>query len=144
MPKLNILRVKLFKNFEFDFLQDVILFNFASRNTSWVLFSNVLLNTFNSLTYNPIITKKLFPINKKDLLSNEEINGNALNLNQMEINYNDNENMTNEIIKNKKQEKELMNKIQNIQLKINRVKEQLKMLKEDKRQFFYQWLRIIT
>ena len=51
MPKLNILRVKLFKNFEFDFLQDVILFNFASKNTSWVLFSNVLLNTFNSLKF---------------------------------------------------------------------------------------------
>ena len=90
------------------------------------------LNTFNSLTYNPIITKKLFPINKKDLLSNEEINGNALNLNQMEINYDDNENMTNEIIINKNQEKELMNKIQNIQLKINKIKEQLKMIKEEK------------
>ena len=51
MPKLNTLRAKLFKNFEFDFLHDVILFNFASRNTSWVLFSNVLFNTFNSLNF---------------------------------------------------------------------------------------------
>ena len=90
------------------------------------------LNTFNTFTYNPIIANKLFPINKKDSSSNEEINGNILNSNQMEINYDDNDNMANEIIINKNKEKELMNKIQSIQLKINKANEQLKMLKEEK------------
>jgi hypothetical protein len=50
----------------------------------------------------------------------------------MEINYDDNDNMANEIIINKNKEKELMNKIQSIQLKINKANEQLKMLKEEK------------
>ena len=90
------------------------------------------LNTFNTFTYNPIIANKLFPINKKDSSSNEEINGNILNSNQMEINYDDNDNMSNEIIINKNKEKEIMNKIQSIQLKINKANEQLKMLKEEK------------
>ena len=90
------------------------------------------LNTFNTLTYNPFISNKLFPINKKDSSSNEEINGKVLNSNQMEINYDDNDSMTNEIIKNKNKEIELMNKIENIKLKINKANEQLKMLKEEK------------
>ena len=102
------------------------------------------LNTFNTLTYNPILSNKLFPINKKDSSSNEEINGNALNSNQMEINYDDSDSMTNEIIKNKNKEKELKNKIENIKIKINKANEQLKMLKEEKMSTKNELINIIS
>lgn len=103
------------------------------------------LNTFNSLTFNPIITKQLFPNNNKnDLLSNEEINEFILNSKKTVINYNDNNNMINDINKNKNLKKELMNKIYNIQLKINKTNEQLKMLKEEKISIKNELINIIS
>ena len=102
-------------------------------------------NTFNSSTFNPILSNKLLPnYNKNDLLSNEEINDIILNSNHTENNYDDNDSMTNEIIIYKNQVKELMNKIYNIQLKINKTNEQLKMLKEEKKSTKNELINIIS
>ena len=46
MPNDKILKIKLWKNFFWDFRQEVTFFIFVSSITSCVLFSNVLLNIF--------------------------------------------------------------------------------------------------
>ena len=92
------------------------------------------INNLNLLSFNPVITKKIFPNKKNDILSNEQINEILLNIKEIKNNnFDDDKSITNEIINiNKSQEKILINNINNIQDNINQIDEQLKMLKEEK------------
>ena len=106
------------------------------------------LNTLSSLTFNPIISQKIFPNNdnKSEVLTNEQINNilfdskNIKNINEYQP-----DNITNEIINmNKRQEKDLSENINNIKLKINQTDEILKMLKEEKDSTTNQLINIIS
>ena len=106
------------------------------------------LNTLSSLTFNPIISQKIFPNNdnKSEVLTNEQINNilfdskNIKNINEYQP-----DNITNEIINmNKRQEKDIIENINNIKLKINQTDEILKMLKEEKDSTTNQLINIIS
>ena len=93
------------------------------------------LNTLNFLTFNPIITKQIFPNNKvqNEILSNEQINDILINIKDIK-NISEEENkITNEILNiNIEKEKNLNININNLKLKMCQINELLKMLKEDK------------
>ena len=94
------------------------------------------INTLNSLSFNPIITKKIFPNNQtqNEILTNEQINDILTNVQNLK-NFSEDETntITDEIINmNKDQEKDLIKNINNLKSKICQIDEQLKMLKEEK------------
>ena len=94
------------------------------------------LNTLNSLTFNPIISKEILSNNKlkNDILSNEQINDILIKIKDIKnISDEDNKIITKDILNiNKEQEKTLNININNLKLKISQINEILKMLKEEK------------
>ena len=94
------------------------------------------LNTLNTLEFKPIITNNIFPNNNKqnEILTNEQINDILLKSKNIKYSYeNEPYNITNEIINiNKEQEKDLIENINKLKLKICQTDELLKMLKEEK------------
>ena len=94
------------------------------------------LNTLDSLTFNPILSKQIFSNNKlkNEILSNEQINDILIKIKDLKNSIDeDNKAITNDILNiNKEEEKNLNNNINNLKLKINQINELLKMLKEEK------------
>ena len=107
------------------------------------------LNTLNSLTFNPIITNKIFPNNNKknEILSNEQINDILLNSKNIKNIPDDivDDNLINEMIKvEKNEEKDLIENINNLKIKLSQTNELLKMLKEEKLSSTYELINIIS
>ena len=94
------------------------------------------INTLNSLSFNPIITKKIFPNNKtkNEILTNEEINNILIEAQNINDNpENEEKIIIDEILNlNQNQEKDLIENINNLKSKSHQIDEQLKMLKEEK------------
>ena len=108
------------------------------------------LNTLNSLTFNPIITKKIFPNNnnkQNEILTNEQINDILLNSKNIKNIPEDiiNDNIINEMIQvDKTEEKNLIENINNLKIKLSQTDELLKMLKEEKLSSTNELINIIS
>ena len=106
------------------------------------------INTLNSLSFNPLLKEKIFPNNnlKNEILTNKQINDiltNAKNIKN--ISDEENKSIANEIInKNKNEEKDLIDNINDLKIKTNQLTELLKMIKEDKYSTNYELINIIS
>ena len=106
------------------------------------------INTFNVLHFNSIMSQNFLKNNNRnnDILTNEQINEILLKLKNNNENITDNKSKSNEdfIYNNKQKENDIINNINEINLKINQIDERIKMLREEKLTINNELINIIS